>query len=380
MTEVVYLNDRRYPGPSYHPASDDITGLPTQEELDAYPRMFTWGELKQTIIDGRLENLMRNKEMQARYNSWTKGIKERFGSTEKYLTQSRLPFPRAGSSSGSSSTSRAEPTYDPKTLDGGPSSPKALSHTLPDGTSETSTRSGQAPRPGLDYLRYDAEAGFDESKYAVLNNDWPYNIPQGVRHFCVWSRVPIAHPSLVDDDPAAWAKIEEEGLGGFTGILPISTPLRPVVDPSCLPSIPTQASALALASSGTATSTTTSTENTNGSTDNAQGQTGYMRHPLGWGAATLAEFGEEDWYAVDLKFGGPELQKWANRQYEAKGGQEVGKMVKGLWDERGWECLWFVNPPRLQSVPGLSHFHVFARRKTPEEIDAGERIWGKSEQ
>jgi hypothetical protein len=27
---------------------------------------------------------------------------------------------------------------------------------------------------------------------------------------------------------------------------------------------------------------------------------------------------------------------------------------------------------RLQSVPGFSHFHVFARRKTPEEIDAAE--------
>ena len=34
--------------------------------------------------------------------------------------------------------------------------------------------------------------------------------------------------------------------------------------------------------------------------------------------------------------------------------------------------LQFVNPPRLQSVPGFSHFHVFARRKTPEEIDAAE--------
>jgi hypothetical protein len=39
----------------------------------------------------------------------------------------------------------------------------------------------------------------------------------------------------------------------------------------------------------------------------------------------------------------------------------------------------FVNPPRLQSVPGFSHFHVFARRKTPEEIDAAEAIWGIEE-
>lgn len=38
------------------------------------------------------------------------------------------------------------------------------------------------------FLRWD-EAGLDAEKYAVLPNDWPYNIPYGVRHFCVWSRV-----------------------------------------------------------------------------------------------------------------------------------------------------------------------------------------------
>lgn len=27
---------------------------------------------------------------------------------------------------------------------------------------------------------------------------------------------------------------------------------------------------------------------------------------------------------------------------------------------------WFVNPPRLQSVRGLSHFHVFARDKNKD--------------
>ena len=36
--------------------------------------------------------------------------------------------------------------------------------------------------------------------------------------------MPIAHPELVDYDPDAWAKVEAEGLGGFTGV----TPLRPI--------------------------------------------------------------------------------------------------------------------------------------------------------
>lgn len=40
-----------------------------------------------------------------------------------------------------------------------------------------------------EYLRYDPASGLDESKYAVLPNDWPYCVPYGVRHYCVWSRV-----------------------------------------------------------------------------------------------------------------------------------------------------------------------------------------------
>jgi hypothetical protein len=40
-----------------------------------------------------------------------------------------------------------------------------------------------------DFLRYDTAAGLDKSRYAVLFNDWPYNTPYGVRHYCVWSRV-----------------------------------------------------------------------------------------------------------------------------------------------------------------------------------------------
>ena len=38
------------------------------------------------------------------------------------------------------------------------------------------------------YLKWE-ENGLDGEKYAVLPNDWPYNVPYGVRHFCVWSRV-----------------------------------------------------------------------------------------------------------------------------------------------------------------------------------------------
>jgi hypothetical protein len=47
--EVVYCGDTRYPGPAYYPAPPEITGTPSQAELDAHPRLFTWGELKEII-------------------------------------------------------------------------------------------------------------------------------------------------------------------------------------------------------------------------------------------------------------------------------------------------------------------------------------------
>lgn len=33
----------------------------------------------------------------------------------------------------------------------------------------------------------------------------------------------------------------------------------------------------------------------------------------------------------------------------------------------------------LQSVPGFSHFHIFARRKTPPEIDISEKVYAARE-
>lgn len=48
-TPVVYDGDTRYPGPVAYPPPAYITGIPTQSELDAQARMFTWGELKEIV-------------------------------------------------------------------------------------------------------------------------------------------------------------------------------------------------------------------------------------------------------------------------------------------------------------------------------------------
>lgn len=44
-------------------------------------------------------------------------------------------------------------------------------------------------------------------------------------------------------------------------------------------------------------------------------------------------------------------------------GSHVHDFVLKNWPETVWECAWFVNPPRIQSVKDLAHIHVFARRK-----------------
>ncbi|KZV89481.1 hypothetical protein EXIGLDRAFT_618136 [Exidia glandulosa HHB12029] len=47
-------------------------------------------------------------------------------------------------------------------------------------------------------------------------------------------------------------------------------------------------------------------------------------------------------------------------------GARTNAFVQQYWREEDWETAWFINPPRLQSVKGLAHAHVFARRKEKE--------------
>jgi len=46
--------------------------------------------------------------------------------------------------------------------------------------------------------------------------------------------------------------------------------------------------------------------------------------------------------------------------------REIQKFVEKVWPEDQWETAWFVNPLRLQSIPGLAHTHVFAKKKNPK--------------
>jgi len=56
--------------------------------------------------------------------------------------------------------------------------------------------------------------------------------------------------------------------------------------------------------------------------------------------------------------GNPEIEDMVRNA-----GREIDGFVKRRWVEREWETAWFVNPPRIQSVRGLAHIHVFAKKK-----------------
>ncbi|KAJ7830266.1 hypothetical protein B0H13DRAFT_2114651 [Mycena leptocephala] len=154
----------------------------------------------------------------------------------------------------------------------------------------------------------DAPAYFSESTppqyISIIQNDWPYSVPPEVEHTLVWTRVPIFHPTLMPE--SVRARIELDGLWGFTGN--DSPPPSPSNLPACLPA--------------------------------------------------LSEWGVTLDKMVKSEKGTPEEDELVRLT-----GLPVHNFVKNRWVEEEWETAWFVNPPRLQSVPGLAHVHVFARHK-----------------
>jgi len=138
--------------------------------------------------------------------------------------------------------------------------------------------------------------------------DFPRTVPPEVKHSVVWTRQPIFHSAIIPS--AISVRIETDGLWGFTGLT------SPPPSPSCLPAF----------------------------------------------LPALAEWGAPPDYTVNRLEGTPEEEELVKRA-----GAGVHEFVRSKWQEDEWETAWFVNPPRLQSVRGLAHIHVFARPKSEEE-------------
>ena len=141
-----------------------------------------------------------------------------------------------------------------------------------------------------------------------FSTDIPHTVPPEVEHSVVWTRQPIFHPAIIESTISE--RIEADGLWGFTGLT--SPPPSPSSLPASLPA--------------------------------------------------LAEWGVPPDYTVNRVQGTPEEEELIERA-----GAGVHEFVRSKWSDDEWETAWFVNPPRLQSVRGLAHIHVFARRKSEEE-------------
>ena len=141
-----------------------------------------------------------------------------------------------------------------------------------------------------------------------IPTDPPHTVPPEIEHSVIWTRQPIFHPTIMP--PSVSERIEADGLWGFTGLT--SPPPSPSSLPSSLPA--------------------------------------------------LAEWGVPADYTVNQARGTPEVEELVRRA-----GEGVRDFVRSKWLEEEWETAWFVNPPRLQSVRGLAHIHLFAKRKLGEE-------------
>ncbi|KAH7885450.1 hypothetical protein F5I97DRAFT_1810268 [Phlebopus sp. FC_14] len=156
---------------------------------------------------------------------------------------------------------------------------------------------------------FEADIPYNSDLICIIQNDWPYSVPPEIEHSLIWTRVPIFHPALIPQ--TIDARIQQDGLCGFIGSTDTVESLPSLA--SCLPAL------------------------------------------ADWGIAL------DD--LVRSPKGSDEEEKMVQ-----DAGKEVREFVKRRWVEREWETAWFVNPPRLQSVPGLAHIHVFARKKSVEEI------------
>ncbi|KAI0304295.1 hypothetical protein B0F90DRAFT_1809160 [Multifurca ochricompacta] len=148
---------------------------------------------------------------------------------------------------------------------------------------------------------------------SIIMNDWPYSVPPSIEHYLIWTVLPILPPDIPS---IIKPRILQDGIWGFTGHGANLLPPSPSLLPASLPAL----------------------------SDWGITEAALIRSPRGT---------EEEEAAV------------------REAGLEVHKFIITTWKEREWETAWFVNPPRLQSVPSLAHIHVFARYKSPEERD----IW-----
>lgn len=248
--------------------------------------------------------------MQARYDVWIGGIKEEYGSVVDYLVKHRLQWGKPDTLSLLRS-SLDEPVInsrDSRMRMLSSSDTQALPQVVIAASLQANANDSRSPVATADRLAH-FSINTPPELVSIIQNDWPYSVPPDIEHALIWTRLPIIDFTQVPSQITA--RLHQDGLWGFTGSS--SPPPSPSTLPLCLPSL----------------------ADWNVTMDKL------IRSPKGTP--------EEDEMIKEV-------------------GREVGRFVRNRWEPAFWETAWFVNPPRLQSIPDLSHIHVFARKKSVEEI------------
>ncbi|GAA5985417.1 hypothetical protein JCM10908_006967 [Rhodotorula pacifica] len=213
----------------------------------------------------------------------------------------------------------------------------------------------------------------------VRRNDWPYAIPKDVQHWVVWVPLPLFHPLLCKPAPStSSASSSVAPSGTVTPSGPSRTnPLAVIGETrsaSTFPEAGQQPPSHSLANRLAASSKT------------PRGVTKTL--PVEDASAIAPTKGTWDWVSRNGLGGltGAAAERFRARYGEGIGAvrdeedvaraaegdgyreeegpeREIRAFVEKRWRvEEGWETAWFANPPGLQSVPGLAHFHVLARK------------------
>lgn len=65
----------------------------------------------------------------------------------------------------------------------------------PGGGARKGGHTGEGESEGNNYLKFKLGQDLDSDMFAILPNDWPYNVPYGVTHTVVWSKVSVTYTS-----------------------------------------------------------------------------------------------------------------------------------------------------------------------------------------
>ncbi|PWN51473.1 hypothetical protein IE53DRAFT_313880 [Violaceomyces palustris] len=274
----------------------------------------TWDSILQVITKGDLDQLNRHPRCEEEYRLWSPSIRREWGCLENYIRVIRLGW-------GGVEDQAQELT---------PSSPSPSDQTPP--MAETWPEV-VLPHPGREGtllthfvgdvdLASSSSSSSSSSLVKVIENDWPYGIPQDCKHWVVWSKLAILHPNLfkTNDTPfqgdllrqVLFEMVAREGARGLTGFEDDEATriygTRPEWIPERWRSI---------------------LEQKHG------GKEGEHDDEI----RTLFQLKDQEVLRLTLQ-----AHIWASRYMRS--------YVESIWSSDRFQTAWFCNPPHLRTVPG----------------------------